>query len=242
VELDLVSIQITLSGARNEQGSGPTPGAGRAGRVEVAPLRLTSETLYNLEDNLLLFFTGYTRPASEILKDQDTRSRANDPEITAHLHFIKQLGYDSKDALERGDLRRFAELMHVHWEHKKTAHINDEGWNGVFAAWLRSSRLRPGDLVLVFSVGGGDREKQVSANIVAALEYAKAAGAKILGIVGRDGGFTAGLADACVLVPVVNPLHVTPHSEAFQAVVWHLLVSHPDLKSARARWESLDLG
>jgi D-glycero-alpha-D-manno-heptose-7-phosphate kinase len=94
------------------------------GRVEVAPLRLTSETLYNLEDNLLLFFTGYTRSASEILKDQDTRSRASDPEITAHLHFIKQLGYDSKDALERGDLPRFAELMHVHWEHKKTRHGN----------------------------------------------------------------------------------------------------------------------
>src|SRR5215472_5523778 len=118
-----------------------------------------------------------------------------------------------------------------------TARTNDEGWSTVFEAWLRVSRLRPQDMILVFSVGGGNLEKQVSPNLVTALQYAKSLGAKIGGIVGRDGGFTASVADACVLVPVVNPDHVTPHSEAFQAVVWHLLVSHPKLKMAQTKWE-----
>src|SRR5579864_2018768 len=108
-----------------------------------------------------------------------------------------------------------------------TARTNDEGWPTVFEAWLRVSRLRAEDMILVFSVGGGNLEKHVSPNLVMALEYAKSVKASIGGIVGRDGGYTAKVADACVLVPVVNPDHITPHSEAFQAVVWHLLVSHP---------------
>jgi D-sedoheptulose 7-phosphate isomerase len=120
-----------------------------------------------------------------------------------------------------------------------TARTNDEGWSTVFEAWLRVSRLRPQDMILVFSVGGGNLEKQVSPNLVTALQYAKSLGSKIGGIVGRDGGFTASVADACVLVPVVNPDHVTPHSEAFQAVVWHLLVSHPKLKMAQTKWEGV---
>lgn len=120
-----------------------------------------------------------------------------------------------------------------------TARTNDEGWTTVFESWLRVSRLRSEDMVLVFSVGGGSLEKQVSVNLVTALQYAKAVGAKIGGIVGRDGGFTAKVADACVVVPVVNAEHVTPHSEAFQAVVWHLLVSHPKLKAASTKWEGL---
>ncbi len=120
-----------------------------------------------------------------------------------------------------------------------TARVNDEGWPGVFESWLRVSRLRPEDAVLVLSVGGGNLEKQVSPNLVAALQYAKQVGAKTIGIVGRDGGYTAQVADACVLVPTVNPAHVTPHTEAFQAVVWHLLVSHPDLKKAQTKWESV---
>ena len=120
-----------------------------------------------------------------------------------------------------------------------TARTNDEGWSTVFERWLRVSRLRADDMLLIFSVGGGNLEKQVSPNLVEALKYARSVGAKIGGIVGRDGGYTAQVADAYVLIPVVNAAHITPHSEAFQAVVWHLLVSHPDLKQEQTKWESV---
>lgn len=120
-----------------------------------------------------------------------------------------------------------------------TARTNDEGWASVFAEWLRVSRLRADDLVLVFSVGGGNVEKNVSPNLVVALQYAKQVGARVVGVVGRDGGYTAQVADACVIIPTVNPAHVTPHTEAFQAVMWHLLVSHPALKAAETKWESV---
>jgi len=119
-----------------------------------------------------------------------------------------------------------------------TARTNDEGWATVFESWLKTSKLQARDAVLVFSVGGGDLERNVSPNLVAALKLAKSVGAKIIGVVGRDGGYTAKVADACVLIPVVNPVHVTPHSEAFQAVVWHLLVSHPVVKVEQTKWES----
>jgi D-sedoheptulose 7-phosphate isomerase len=109
----------------------------------------------------------------------------------------------------------------------------------VFEGWLRVSRLSADDLVLVLSVGGGDLERNISPNLVAALRYAKAAGARVMGIVGRDGGYTAQVADACVIIPTINPTHITPHSEAFQAVIWHLLVSHPDLKRAQTKWEAV---
>lgn len=120
-----------------------------------------------------------------------------------------------------------------------TARTNDEGWATVFESWLRTSRLRAGDAVLVFSVGGGDLERNVSPNLVAALGYARSVGAAVLGVVGRSGGYTAQVADACVVIPTVNAQHVTPHTEAFQAVVWHLLVSHPALKQAETKWESV---
>jgi D-sedoheptulose 7-phosphate isomerase len=120
-----------------------------------------------------------------------------------------------------------------------TARTNDEGWATVFESWLRGSRLRRHDTLLVFSVGGGNLEKNVSPNLVKALQYAKEVGATILGVVGRDGGYTAKTADACVIVPTVNPVHTTPHAEAFQAVVWHLLVSHPRVKQAETKWESV---
>jgi D-sedoheptulose 7-phosphate isomerase len=120
-----------------------------------------------------------------------------------------------------------------------TARTNDEGWATVFESWLRGSRLRAEDALLVFSVGGGNLEKNVSPNLVKALQYAKTAGACIMGIVGRDGGYTARTADACVIVPTVNTVHTTPHAEAFQAVVWHLLVSHPAVKQAETKWESV---
>jgi len=119
-----------------------------------------------------------------------------------------------------------------------TARANDEGWETIFAAWLKGSRLKKADGVFVFSVGGGSLEKNISPNLVRALEYARAIGAAIVGVVGRDGGYTAQVADACVIVPTVNPDTITPHSEAMQAVVWHLLVSHPLLKTAATKWES----
>jgi D-sedoheptulose 7-phosphate isomerase len=120
-----------------------------------------------------------------------------------------------------------------------TARTNDEGWATVFEGWLRGSRLRAGDLVLVFSVGGGSESANVSQNLVAALRHARRVGARIAGIVGRDGGYTATIADVCVIVPTVNAAHVTPHTESFQAVVWHLLVSHPAVKREQTKWESL---
>ncbi len=119
-----------------------------------------------------------------------------------------------------------------------TARTNDEGWETVFAEWLKGSRLDADDGILVFSVGGGDLERNVSPNLVRAVQYAKKVGATVCGIVGRDGGYTAKVADACVIVPTVNAAHVTPHAEAFQAVVWHLFVTHPALKAAATKWES----
>ena len=123
-----------------------------------------------------------------------------------------------------------------------TARANDEGWSSIFDGWLRISRLRPEDLLLILSVGGGDLAQNVSPNLVAALKFAKSVGAKIIGVVGRDGGYTATVADVCVLIPTVNPLHTTPHTEAFQAVIWHLLVSHPAVKMQPTKWESMGVG
>lgn len=119
-----------------------------------------------------------------------------------------------------------------------TARTNDEGWATIFAEWLKGSRLSPQDALLIFSVGGGNLEENVSPNLVSAIQLAKSVGATVVGIVGRDGGHTAKEATACVIVPTVNPDHVTPHTEAFQAVIWHLLVSHPKLKVHRTKWES----
>jgi D-sedoheptulose 7-phosphate isomerase len=119
-----------------------------------------------------------------------------------------------------------------------TARVNDEGWDTCFSEWLKGSRLRKGDALLVFSVGGGNREKNVSVNLVRSLELAREVGAKVYGIVGRDGGFTKQVADACVLIPTVSSDRVTPHTEGFAAVVWHLLVSHPKLARTATKWES----
>jgi len=120
-----------------------------------------------------------------------------------------------------------------------TARTNDEGWATVFVEWLKVSKLSDKDAVFVFSVGGGNLEKNISPNLVTALQYAKSRGAKITGIVGRDGGYTAKVADVCVIVPTVNTETITPHAEAFQAVIWHLLVSHPKLKARQTKWESV---
>lgn len=119
-----------------------------------------------------------------------------------------------------------------------TARINDDGWETSFANWLRGSKLSPSDMVFVFSVGGGDLERNISANLVRALQEAKRVGATVCGVVGRTGGYTAEVADECMLIPVVNPATITPHTEAFQAVVWHLIVSHPKLRFSEMKWES----
>jgi D-sedoheptulose 7-phosphate isomerase len=119
-----------------------------------------------------------------------------------------------------------------------TARTNDEGWESVFTEWLKVSKLKNSDTVFIFSVGGGDLEKNISPNLVSALKYAKDVGSTILGIVGRDGGFAATVADTCLIIPVINPNSITPHSEEFQAVIWHLLVSHPKLKTNQTKWES----
>ncbi len=120
-----------------------------------------------------------------------------------------------------------------------SARVNDDGWSSVFVAWLKVSRLTVEDAVFIFSVGGGNEEKNISANIVEALKYAKAVGAKILGIVGRDGGFTATVADACIVIPVMSPDTVTAHTESFQMVLEHLIVSHPKMKVTEMKWESV---
>ncbi len=119
-----------------------------------------------------------------------------------------------------------------------TARINDDGWETAYRNWLKGSHLRTQDAVFVFSVGGGNAENNISTNLVSALKYAREVGARICGIVGRDGGFTAKVSDACVLIPVINPATVTPHTESFQALVWHLLVSHPKLRESEMKWES----
>lgn len=120
-----------------------------------------------------------------------------------------------------------------------TARVNDDGWETCFVNWLKGSRLRAGDAVLVFSVGGGDLEKNISGNIVHAVQHAKTIGATVLGIVGRDGGYTAQQADACLVIPTMSPETVTPHAESWQAVVWHLIVSHPNMKAREMKWESV---
>jgi D-sedoheptulose 7-phosphate isomerase len=120
-----------------------------------------------------------------------------------------------------------------------TARVNDEGWDSAFAEWLKVSRLNEKDAVLVFSVGGGNVEKNVSVNLVRAIDHARERGASIYGIVGKDGGYTKQAADECVLIPVISPERITPHTEGLAAVVWHLLVSHPALKVAQTKWESV---
>ncbi len=120
-----------------------------------------------------------------------------------------------------------------------TARTNDDGWATIFVEWLKTSKLAAKDVLFIFSVGGGNLDKNISPNLVEALKFAKSVGAKVVGVVGRDGGYTAQVADACVIVPTVNVASITPHAEAFQAVVWHLLVSHPKLKANQTKWESV---
>ena len=120
-----------------------------------------------------------------------------------------------------------------------TARVNDDGWDTTYVAWLKGSRLKATDMIFAFSVGGGDAEKNISANLVRALAYGRERGAIIIGVVGRDGGYTARVADACLIIPTVNPANVTAHTESFQALIWHLMVAHPDLQMELMKWESI---
>lgn len=119
-----------------------------------------------------------------------------------------------------------------------TARTNDEGWETIFVEWLRVSKLTNKDLIFIFSVGGGSLEKNISVNLVEAIKYGKSLGSRITGVVGKDGGYTAQNSDTCIIIPIVNDQNITPHTEAFQAVIWHLIVSHPKLKTNQTKWES----
>ncbi len=194
------------------------------------------------------FAQRFLAEAKEVIDRLDAASIENAASLLAQTHssggrlFILGVGGSAANASHAvNDFRKIAGIeAYAPTDNvsELTARTNDEGWQTVFESWLRVSHLRGNDLVLVFSVGGGNLEKNVSPNLVAALQYAKTVGAKILGIVGRDGGHTAKVADVCILVPTVNPDHITPHTEAFQAIVWHLLVSHPAVKQQQTKWES----
>jgi len=197
----------------------------------------------------MTFAKGFIEEAKQVLDQLDANAIERMAEILAGVRasggrlFILGVGGSAANASHAvNDFRKitgieaYAPTDNVS---ELTARTNDEGWASVFESWLRTSRLKVEDAVLVFSVGGGNLEKNVSPNLVMALQYAKTVGAKVLGIVGRDGGYTAKVADACAVIPTVNVVHTTPHAEAFQAVVWHLLVSHPSLKQAETKWESV---
>ena len=191
----------------------------------------------------------YLRETTEIISQLDTALCEKAVELLATVRarggrlFVLGVGGSAANASHAAnDFRKLAGMeCYAPTDNvsELTARTNDDGWPSVFAEWLNVSRLSEKDALLILSVGGGDLEKGVSANLVAAAQLAKERGATILGIVGRDGGYTARVADVAIVIPTVNPTNVTPHSEAFQAVVWHLWVSHPRLKLAETKWESM---
>jgi D-sedoheptulose 7-phosphate isomerase len=195
------------------------------------------------------FTETFIAEAIEILNKLDTATIENMAEVLAQTReqggrlFILGVGGSAANASHAvNDFRKivgietYAPTDNVS---ELTARTNDEGWASVFKGWLEGSHLNARDAILVFSVGGGNLEKNVSPNLVLALQLAKKVGAKIVGVVGRDGGYTAQVADACVIIPTIHAEHVTPHTEAFQSVVHHLLVTHPRLKATQTKWESV---
>lgn len=188
----------------------------------------------------------YVKELNEIVAGLDVAQIDNMVDILANIGngrlFILGVGGGAGNATHAvNDFRKIANIeTYAPTDNvsELTARVNDDGWDTCFEKWLQVSRLRAEDVIMVFSVGGGNMEKNISANIVASLKLAKERGAKVIGIVGRDGGYTAQVADACVVIPTVNPDTVTPHTEAFQAVVWHLIVSHPSLKKNEMKWET----
>src|ERR1700719_585317 len=195
------------------------------------------------------YVAQYLQEAAEILRllDQSTMERTADllvelRERSGRLFLLGVGGGAGHASHAVCDFRKIAQIeAYAPSDNvsELTARVNDEGWDSCYANWLRGSRLNDADMVFVFSVGGGDANKNISANLVRALEYAREVRAIICGVVGRDGGYTARVADACILIPVVNSLTITPHTESFQAMIWHLLVSHPKLRVAEMKWESV---
>ena len=198
------------------------------------------------------YITRYLKEASQIIEylDRDAMDRMLDLLVAlkkrkGRLFFLGVGGGAGHASHAVNDFRKIAGIeAYTPTDNvsELTARINDNGWESALADWLKGSRLNGSDMIFVFSVGGGDAEHRVSVNLVRAIDYAKKTGAAICGIVGRDGGYTARMADACVVVPVVNPDAVTPHTESFQALVWHLLVSHPSMRAADMKWESVQHG
>jgi D-sedoheptulose 7-phosphate isomerase len=196
----------------------------------------------------LSFTTDYIAEATEILRKLDVAAieRTVDQLVETRqkggrLFFLGVGGSAANASHAVNDFRKiagFEAYAPTDNVSELTARTNDESWESVFVNWLKGSRLRKEDLIFVLSVGGGDLEKNISPNLVRAVQYGKEVGAAVCGVVGRNGGYTAKVADACVIVPTVNPENVTPHSEAFQAVIWHLFVSHPRIKAAQTKWES----
>jgi len=201
------------------------------------------------EINVMSFSAEFLAEVQEVARRLDTDSIERMAALLAKIRdeggrlFVLGVGGSAANASHAvNDFRKIAGLeTYAPTDNvsELTARTNDEGWGSVFDQWLRVSRLKSVDGLLILSVGGGNLEKQVSPNLVNAIDYARSIGTRIMGIVGRDGGYTAKVADVCVLVPTVNASHITPHSEAFQAVIWHLLVSHPLLKASQTRWESM---
>lgn len=195
------------------------------------------------------YVTRYLQEVQQVARKIDTSSLSKIVDLLANLRqnngrlFFIGVGGGAGNATHAvNDFRKIAGIeAYTPSDNvsELTARTNDNGWESIFADWLKTSRLSSNDAVFVFSVGGGSEEKSISTNIVAALKFAKQVGAKVLGIVGRDGGYTAKVADACVIVPTISPDTVTAHTESFQAVLWHLLVSHPRTKVAEMKWESV---
>ncbi len=194
------------------------------------------------------YVKSYIAESSQILQKLDLQSIERAAELLVNLRersgrlFILGVGGGAGHASHAvNDFRKIAGIEAYSPSDnvsELTARVNDEGWETSYANWLRGSRLKSQDMILVFSVGGGDLQRNISANLVRALQYAREMGATICGIVGRDGGYTAQVADACIMIPVVNPENITPHTEGFQALIWHLLVSHPRLRTSQMKWES----
>jgi D-sedoheptulose 7-phosphate isomerase len=197
----------------------------------------------------MTFVKQYLQEAREIIDRLDTSSIEKMVDLLDNMRskggrlFILGIGGSAANASHAvNDFRKIAGMeAYAPTDNvsELSARANDDGWASIFVEWLKTSKLQPQDIILVFSVGGGNLDKNVSPNLVTALQYARQVGSKIIGIVGRDGGFTATVADAVVIIPTVNSANVTPHSEAFQAVVWHLLVSHPRIKVSQTKWESV---
>jgi D-sedoheptulose 7-phosphate isomerase len=195
------------------------------------------------------YAVAYLQEAIEVLKRIDSASIERTAELLADLRnrggrlfFVGVGGGAGHSSHAVCDFRKIAKIeayTPADNVSELTARVNDDGWDTAYANWLQASRLSSNDAIFVFSVGGGDLERKISSNLVRALEYAQQVGARICGVVGRDGGFTARVADACIVVPMVNPATITPHTETFQALIWHLLVSHPRLKVAEMKWESV---